>query len=128
MLAGPSAFYGGTHMAKYEFTNAAGNRLVEKCRNWMAEHPVGVMPHDVALKFLRDEGYRSEYAFREFVEWLVRNDDDLKNSYVLGQVAIGMARKIKEDSEFIGNVEAFHTAMNRRFGVDRGDIVGEEEA
>jgi hypothetical protein len=47
---------------------------------------------------------------------------------VLGLVAVGLANEIIRDRKFIGNVEAFHTAMNRRFGVDRGDIVGEEEA
>jgi hypothetical protein len=73
--------------------------------------------------------YRSEYAVEKFVEWL-KSQARVSSSaaIVLGLVAVGLANEIIRDREFIGKVEAFHTAMNRRFGVDRGDIVGEEEA
>jgi hypothetical protein len=45
---------------------------------------------------------------------------------VLGLVAMGMASEMVRDREFIDKVEAFHSAMTRRFGVDKSDVKGGE--
>lgn len=110
-------------MAKYEFTNAAGNRLVELCLVFNKERLVGCVPYDKVEGFLRDEDYRSEYAVTKFVEWLTfQSKVSPSAAIVLGLVAVGMANEIVRDREFIDKVEVFHTAMNRRFGLDRDDL------
>ncbi len=114
-------------MAKYEFTNAAGNRLMELCLIFNKDKCLGCIPYEVVEQFLRDEDYRSEYAVEKFVSWLKAQAKVCSSAaIVLGLVAVGLANEIVRDREFIGKVEAFHTAMNRRFGVDRDDLCGEE--
>lgn len=117
-------------MAKYEFTNAAGNRLVEKCLAFHKEKCLGCIPYDVVQQALWDEGYQSEYAVEKFVSWLRGNEPDSANgpglraaTKVLGLVAGGMANELIRNAEFIGKVRAGFDAMTRRFGVSKEDIV-----
>jgi hypothetical protein len=108
---------------KYQFTNAAGNRIVEKCLTLNNERHMGFIPYEFVHQCLRDEQYYGEYSFGEFIEWLKGNDSSPSSQWCLALVACGMARQLREDREFIDKVEAFHTAMNRRFKVEESDIV-----
>jgi hypothetical protein len=109
---------------RYQFTNAAGNRLVELCLKFNREMTLGEVPYCEVDQYLRKEGYRGEFAVREFVQWLKVNAQSSSSAAkVLGLVALGMATEMARDREFIDKVATFHTAMNRRFGVDEGDVV-----
>jgi hypothetical protein len=111
-------------MARYEFTNAAGNRLVESCLEFNTHFHIGEIPYSDVEDMVRKEEYGGEYAVHKFVEWLKANAKTSSSAAkVLGLVALGMATQMVRDHEFIGKVESFHTAMNRRFGVDGEDIL-----
>jgi|688.fasta_scaffold12563_25 hypothetical protein len=113
-------------MAKYEFTTAAGNRIVEKCLTLNKEKCFGCIPYEYVDQYLRDEDYRSEYAVTKFVEWLKVNSKSSSSAVkVLGLVACGMADELVRDKSFIGNVESFHAAMTHRFGVHESNVVKE---
>ena len=108
---------------KYQFTNAAGNRIVEKCLTHHSERHMGLVSYEFVHQCLREEQFYGEYAFGEFIEWLKGNDSSTSAKWCLALVACGMARQLREDREFIGKVESFHDAMTRRFGVDESDVV-----
>jgi hypothetical protein len=106
-------------MAKYEFTSASGNRLLEKCLEYNKKMCLGCLPYQVVEEFVNDEEYVSEYAVHKFVTWLKMNAGESSSArIVLGLVAVGLADKIVRDGEFIGAVERFHRAMDVRFGGD----------
>ena len=116
-------------MARYTFTDAAGKRILEKCLAFNKEHGFGEIPLQVVETYLRDEEFVGEYAVKEFVRWLKKQSAKYSGpiaAMVLGLVALGMASEMVRDNEFIDKVEAFHHAMNRRFGVDRGHLHGKE--
>jgi len=115
-------------MAKYEFTNASGNRLIEKCLEFNKDMGAGRVYFERVEQWLLDEDYRSEDAFRRFVEWLRDSSQSSSSAAkVLGLVATGMADEMIRDREFIEKVEKFHTAMERRFGVAESNILKEGE-
>jgi hypothetical protein len=103
-------------MARYTFTDAAGNRILGKCLAFNKEHTLGEVPLFEVEMFLSGEGYRGQYAVHEFVRWLKKQSAQCSAAIVLGLVALGMASELVRDREFIDTVEAFHDAMNRRFG------------
>ena len=114
-------------MARYQFTNAAGNRLVERCLKFNTAMTLGEVPCLEVEGWLAVEGYRGEFAMHEFVQWLKANaPSSTSAAKVLGLVAMGMASEMVRDREFIDKVEAFHSAMTRRFGVDKSDVKGGE--
>ena len=114
-------------MNRYQFTNAAGNRLVERCLVFNTEFTLGEVPCLEVEAWVSEEGYRGEYAMHEFVRWLKNNAPSSSSAAkVLGLVAMGMASEMVRDREFIGKVESFHSAMTRRFGVDKSDLKGGE--
>lgn len=118
-------------MPKYQFTSAAGRRIVEKCMKFNTEMCLGCIPVSCVESCLRDEDFRSQYALGEFVKWLHTEGSQHADSRhdcvkVLGLVAIGLADAVRSDREFIDTVESFHIAMNTRFGIDSSDIVGDE--
>jgi hypothetical protein len=109
-------------MAKYEFTNAAGNRLIEWCLDYNKEHCFGMIPYDRLEKALWDEGDHSVHAVEKFVTWLRSVAPDSANgsglraaNKVLGLVAGGMANEL-------GKIQAGFDPMTRRFGVSKEDI------
>ena len=115
-------------MAKYQFTNACGNRMVELCLNFNKDNCLGCIPHEFVVRSLRAEDYYSEYALGEFVRWLHGQARSSSSAaIVLGLVAVGLADEVRRDREFIDKVESFHTAMTRRFGIDSSDIVKGDE-
>lgn len=108
---------------KYEFTDAAGNRLLAQCLQYNKDRFLGCIPYEVVETYLHDEGYRTEYAVEKFVTWLHRQQSTSSSAAkVLGLVAVGLASQLVRDREFIGKVESFHAAMNVRFGVYEGCI------
>jgi hypothetical protein len=114
-------------MNRYQFTNAAGNRLVARCLVFNSERTLGEVPCIEVELWLMEEGYRGEYAMHEFVRWLKANaPSSTSAAKVLGLVAMGMATEMVRDREFIDKVESFHSAMTRRFGVDKSDVKGGE--
>lgn len=111
-------------MARYQFSTACGNRMIEQCLTYNREKCLGCIPVDYVVELLRAEEFRSEYALGEFVRWLHASADSSSSAAkVLGLVAVGLADEVRRDGEFIEKVRVLHTAMNSRFGVDSYDIV-----
>ena len=116
-------------MARYRFTDAAGKRILEKCLAFNKEHTLGEVPIGEVEMYLAGEGFRGEYAVHEFVRYLKSQAAKYSGpmaAQVLGLVALGMASEMVRDREFIDKVESFHSAMTRRFGVDKSDVKGGE--